>query len=40
MDQAFHMQLIKDELSPPLKWNLGRITQIHPGSDRVTKALE
>lgn len=29
--------LIKNELLPPLKWNLGRIIQVHPGKDGVVR---
>lgn len=30
---------IKDELAPPLKWNEGKILQIHLGKDRVTRVV-
>lgn len=29
--------LIKDNLAPPLKWRLGRITELHPGKDGVAR---
>lgn len=29
--------LIKDDLAPPLKWRLGRLEQVHPGSDGVCR---
>ncbi|CAH2096333.1 unnamed protein product [Euphydryas editha] len=32
--------LIKDENLPPLKWRLGRITRIYPGTDGVTRVAD
>lgn len=29
--------LIKDDLAPPLRWRLGRITEVHPGADGVCR---
>lgn len=31
--------LIKDENLPPLKWNLGRITSLHPAADNKVRAV-
>lgn len=31
--------LLKDELSPPLKWHLGRVIELHSGSDAVTRVV-
>jgi len=31
--------LIKDERMPPLKWKLGRVTQLHPGPDGITRVV-
>ncbi|XP_026481052.1 uncharacterized protein LOC113387879 [Ctenocephalides felis] len=31
--------LIKDDNLPPLKWRLGRITDIHPGNDGVVRVV-
>lgn len=31
------MVLIKENNSPPSKWHLGRITQLHPGADGVSR---
>lgn len=31
------MVLIKNELSPPLNWPLGRITELHPGADGIVR---
>ncbi|XP_045450304.1 uncharacterized protein LOC123659081 [Melitaea cinxia] len=35
-----HLVLIKDENLPPLKWRLGRITRIYPGTDGVTRVAD
>ncbi|XP_059053102.1 uncharacterized protein LOC131847536 isoform X5 [Achroia grisella] len=32
--------LIKDKLLPPLLWSLGRVVQVYPGSDGVTRVVE
>lgn len=29
--------VIKNELTPPTKWSLGRIVELHPGSDGVAR---
>lgn len=34
------MVLIRDETSPPLKWPLGRVTVVHPGSDGACRVAE
>lgn len=31
------MVLIKDEQLPPLNWSLGRIVELHPGSDHIAR---
>lgn len=31
--------LLKDELQPPLNWQVGRVVSIHPGSDGVTRVV-
>lgn len=31
------MVLLKNELSPPLKWPLGRIIELHPGADGIVR---
>jgi len=31
--------LIREDNQPPLKWNVGRVVQIHPGSDKVTRVV-
>ena len=31
--------LIKDENLPPLRWNMGRVTAIHPGSDQYVRVI-
>jgi len=31
--------LVKDELLPPMKWKLGRITEVHPGSDMCIRVV-
>ncbi|XP_044757729.1 uncharacterized protein LOC123315893 [Coccinella septempunctata] len=31
--------LLKDELSPPLKWHLGRVIELHSGADKVTRVV-
>ena len=33
------LALIKDENQPPLKWRLGRIAAVHPGSDGIVRAV-
>lgn len=33
------MVLLRDENSPPLKWPLGRITDLHPGCDGVVRVV-
>lgn len=30
---------LKEDNMPPLKWQLGRITKLHPGSDGVTRVV-
>lgn len=31
--------IIRGENNPPTKWKLGRITQLHPGKDNVTRVV-
>jgi len=31
--------LIKDERYPPLKWKLGRVTELHPGTDGLVRVV-
>lgn len=31
--------VIRDELTPPLKWRLGRISELHPGPDGLTRVV-
>lgn len=31
--------IIKDETSPPLRWKLGRVIEVHPGPDGVVRAV-
>ena len=33
------LAIIKDENQPPLKWKLGRITEVHPGTDGIVRAV-
>lgn len=33
------MVLIKDENVPPLKWRMGRIVELHPGADNITRVV-
>ena len=32
--------LIRNELTPPAKWPIARITAIHPGSDGLTRVVD
>ncbi|KAJ0169660.1 hypothetical protein K1T71_014845 [Dendrolimus kikuchii] len=32
--------IIKEEATPPMKWNLGRIVEVHPGVDGVTRVAD
>lgn len=32
--------LVKDDNLPPLKWRLGRITNVHPGADGVIRVAD
>lgn len=32
--------LLKDENLPPLKWKLGRIINVHPGTDGLTRVVD
>lgn len=34
-----HIVLIRDERLPPCKWELGRVTECHPGSDELTRVV-
>ena len=34
------MVLIKDELTPPTKWPLGRVTALHPGKDGLVRVVD
>jgi len=31
--------LLKDDHLPPLQWNIGRIIEVHPGADDVTRVV-
>ncbi|CAG7725919.1 unnamed protein product [Allacma fusca] len=31
--------LVKDERFPPLKWKLGRVTEVHPGTDGLVRVV-
>ena len=31
--------LVKEDNLPPLKWQLGRVTELHPGKDNVTRVV-
>lgn len=31
--------ILKDDNLPPLKWSIGRITEVHPGSDHIVRAV-
>ncbi|XP_076394279.1 uncharacterized protein LOC143265522 [Megachile rotundata] len=33
------MVLIKDDNVPPLKWRMGRILELHPGADNITRVV-
>ena len=33
------MVLVKDDRLPPLHWKLGRITEVHPGSDELVRVV-
>lgn len=35
--KAGTMVLIRDDKLPPLRWNLGRIIEVHPGKDGVVR---
>ncbi|XP_011858752.1 PREDICTED: uncharacterized protein LOC105556279 [Vollenhovia emeryi] len=37
--QPGELVLIKDELQPPAKWALGRVRQVHPGGDGLTRVV-
>ena len=32
--------LVRNELTPPAKWPIARITAIHPGSDGITRVVD
>lgn len=32
--------LIKEEALPPLKWSLGRVTKVHPGTDGISRVAD
>ncbi|XP_045778087.1 uncharacterized protein LOC123875994 [Maniola jurtina] len=34
------LALIKDEALPPMKWSLGRVIKVHPGSDGVSRVAD
>ncbi|KAJ8963863.1 hypothetical protein NQ317_004277 [Molorchus minor] len=38
--QVGSLVLVKDEGAPMLKWTLGRITALHPGSDNITRVVD
>uniref|UniRef100_A0A1Y1LEN1 DUF5641 domain-containing protein n=1 Tax=Photinus pyralis TaxID=7054 RepID=A0A1Y1LEN1_PHOPY len=31
--------LLKEENTPPLQWHMGRITELHPGTDNIVRAV-
>ena len=33
------MVIVKEDNLPPMKWRLGRITQLHSGRDNVTRVV-
>ena len=33
------MVVLTDERSPPSKWPLVRVTQLHPGTDKLTRVV-
>ncbi|KAJ8946243.1 hypothetical protein NQ314_008931, partial [Rhamnusium bicolor] len=33
------MVVVHDENLPPLRWSLGRIIEVHPGSDNVVRVV-
>ena len=35
--QAGDLVIIKDDLYPPARWLLGRVTDVHPGSDGLVR---
>ncbi|XP_046142834.1 uncharacterized protein LOC123988088 [Osmia bicornis bicornis] len=37
--QLGNLVLIKDERTPPSKWPLARVTQLHPGRDNLTRVV-
>jgi len=37
--QIGKLALIRDENTPPLKWNIGRICEIHPGPDGLVRVV-
>jgi hypothetical protein len=37
--QPDDLVLIKDDNLPPLKWSMGRVIDIHPGSDQLVRAV-
>lgn len=38
--QKGDLVLIKDENQPPLQWRLGRVAELHPGSDGVPRVAD
>ncbi|GBP11625.1 hypothetical protein EVAR_77754_1 [Eumeta japonica] len=34
------MVLIRDDITPPMKWPLGRVTVVYPGSDGASRVAE
>ncbi|XP_018406879.1 PREDICTED: uncharacterized protein LOC108782971 [Cyphomyrmex costatus] len=37
--QIGKLAIIRDETSPPLKWRIGRICELHPGADSLTRVV-
>jgi hypothetical protein len=33
------MVILREENVPPLQWKLGRIVELHPGSDGITRVV-
>lgn len=33
------MVLLKEDKVPPLQWQLGRVTEIHPGADGIIRVV-
>lgn len=37
--QPGSLVLMKEDNLPPLRWQLGRVTEVHPGSDGVVRVV-